>query len=289
MNYRSPSQVAAEACRLAQNKVSLSIGQMLLLGILAGAYVAFAAWLYTVVTCDMTERFGMGFTKLVGASAFTVGLMMVIIGGAELFTGNCIMPLGVMAGYCSVSQMLRNWIWVFVANYIGSALVAALMYATGLWEGTIGANAVKIAAGKMSLPFLQAFARGIACNWIVVLTVWMSMAAMDIISKIGIIFFPIMAFLASGFEHSIANMYFLTFANFIKGSQMAALAGVSQEELANVTWRGFFDNMIPVTLGNIVGGVLFVACFYFLVYRRELLSLSNETADPSSRKKEAKS
>jgi len=275
MNFKTPLELARAACTTSQAKSKWSVSQMLILGILAGAYIAFAGYLYTVVTQDMAKYAGIGFTKFVGGAAFSVGLMLVVVAGAELFTGNCMMPLGALAGCTPVVGILRNWFWVYVANFIGSILVASLIYFSGLWNGPVGVNAIRIAAGKMSMPMIQAFFRGILCNWIVVLAVWMSMAAADIIGKIFACFFPIMLFVASGFEHSIANMYFMSMGLFVRGSaNITAAAHLSPEKLAAVSWGGFFHNLIPVTLGNMVGGILFVAIFYYLVFKDQLKDLS---------------
>ncbi len=271
MNFKSPAELAKGACAASKAKSSWSVSQMMLLGILAGAYIAFGGFLCTVVTQDMSQFVGVGMAKLIGGGVFSVGLMLVVIGGAELFTGNCMMPLGTFAGCQPFAGVARNWFWVYIANFVGSVLVAALIYYSGLWNGAVGVNAFNIAAGKMSLPVGQAFVRGILCNWLVVLAVWLSMAATDIVGKIFAIFFPIMAFVASGFEHSIANMYFMSLGLFLKGSDsVVAAAGLPAEKLANMSVGGFLHNLVPVTLGNMLGGILFVAVFYFLIFRRKL-------------------
>ncbi len=274
MSFKTPIELAKAACTASQAKSKWSVSQMLILGILAGAYIAFAGYLCTVVTQDMAKYMGVGFTKFMGGAVFSVGLMLVVIAGAELFTGNCMMPLGSLAGCTPLKGILRNWFWVYIANFIGSILIAILIYNTGLWHGPVGVNALKIAAGKMSLPMGQAFFRGLLCNWIVVLAVWMSMAATDVIGKIFACFFPIMLFVASGFEHSIANMYFMAMGLFVRGSEaIVSAANLAPEKLASVTWGGFIHNLVPVTLGNMVGGILFVAVFYFLVYKEKLEKL----------------
>ncbi|MFA6880490.1 MAG: formate/nitrite transporter family protein [Aminobacterium sp.] len=267
MNYKSPFELAKMACSTSQTKISWSIRQMLLLGILAGAYIGFGGWLMTCVTYDIPG--GMG--KFMAGFVFSVGLILVVIGGGELFTGNCMMPLGAMVGCTPMKSILRAWFWVYVANFIGGTLVAFLIYSTGLWNGPIGAKTLSIAAGKMSLPFGQAFFRGVLCNWLVVLAVWLSMAATDVTGKIWAIFFPIMAFVASGFEHSIANMYFMGMGLLLKGMpSLVEAAHLTEAQLHAISLGGYFKNLIPVTLGNIVGGVLFVAVFYFLIFKEKL-------------------
>ena len=275
MSAKTPVELAKAACATSQAKSRWSIQQMLLLGILAGAYIAFAGYLYTVVTQDMAKHVGTGLTKLIGGAAFSIGLMLVVVAGAELFTGNCMMPLGSMAGCTPVSGILRNWFWVYIANFIGSVMVASFIYFSGLWNGPVGVNAIKIAAGKMSMPMTQAFFRGILCNWIVVLAVWMSMAATDVIGKIFACFFPITLFVASGFEHSIANMYFMSMGIFVRSSEsITSAAHLAPEKLAAVSWGGFFHNLVPVTLGNMVGGILFVAVFYYLTFKESLKDMN---------------
>lgn len=274
MNFKSPVELAKSACSASQAKSSWTVTQMLLLGTLAGAYIAFAGFLSTVVTQDMAKYMGVGFTKFMGGAVFSVGLMLVVVAGAELFTGNCMMPLGYFAGCTPMKGILRNWFWVYVANFLGSVLIAFFIYQSGLWNGPVGVNALKIAAGKMSLPFGQAFFRGILCNWIVVLAVWMSMAATDVIGKLFACFFPIMLFVASGFEHSIANMYFMAMGMFVKGSEaIVTAANLAPEKLAAVSMGGFFHNLIPVTIGNMVGGIIFVAVFYYAVFKTKLENL----------------
>lgn len=271
MSFKTPVELAKSACSVAKAKSAWTIPQLLIMGILAGAYIAFAGFLYTVVTQDLAKYAGVGVTKFLGGAVFSVGLMLVVIAGGELFTGNCLMPLGTLAGCAPITGVLRNWFWVFLFNMLGSILIAVLIDWSGLATGAVGANALKIAAAKMNLPLQQAFIRGILCNWLVVLAVWMSMAATDITGKIFAIFFPIMAFVASGFEHNVANMYFMALGIFLKSNDaIVAAAELGPDQLASVTWAGYWHNLIPVTLGNMVGGILFVAVFYFLVFRQNL-------------------
>ena len=277
---KTPAELARAACLASKVKGSLSVRQMLLMGILAGAYIAFAGWLMTVVSHDMPKFSGSGFTRFISGVVFSTGLIFVVISGSELFTGNCMMPLGYLAGCTPLRKILRNWAWVYTANLIGSILIAALIFFSGLADNAVGGRALQLAADKMSLPFVQAFSRGILCNWIVVLAVWMSMAADDVIGRIWAIFFPIMAFIASGFEHSVANMYYMSLALMLKGTPAAAASsGLSEQAMAAVSPVGFFSNLIPVTLGNMVGGVLFVAVFYYFIFRETLADLKDGGSD----------
>jgi formate/nitrite transporter len=246
---------------------------MLLLGMLAGVYIGFGAELCTMVTHDLSKYLGVGFAKFIGGSVFTVGLMLVVLAGAELFTGNCLMLTGVLAGEVSVNGMLRNWFFVFFANFAGSILLVIIMYYSNLWKvGNlgVGAAALATAVGKVNLSFSEAFCRGIACNWLVCLAVWLAIAGKDAISKIFGVYFPIMAFVASGFEHSVANMYFIPMGLFLKGNAAVVSAAGLAEAVNNLTWSKFLvENLVPVTLGNIIGGAFFVGGVYYFAYLRK--------------------
>ncbi len=271
MSLKTPPELAAEACFAAVKKAGWTVPQMGILGGLAGAYVALAGFLYIVVTQDLALHSGVGLSRFMGGSVFSLGLILVVLAGAELFTGNCLMPLGTLAGCAPLKSVLWNWFWVYLFNLAGSLLVAGLLFYAGLFQGAVGANALKIAAGKTSLPFMQAMIRGILCNWLVVLGVWMAMAATDVTGKILAIYFPIMAFVASGFEHCVANMFFIPAGILVAGDPaLARLAGLSPEKLANLTWPGFLSSLVPVTIGNIIGGALFVAVLYYVVFRERL-------------------
>ena len=182
------------------------------LGILAGAYIGFGGLLSTSVTFDLAVRAGIGVQKIVAGSAFSLGLILVVIAGAELFTGNNLMVSSVMTKEISLKAMFRRWSLVYAANFLGSMVLALIFYFSGLWKtgnAALGQTAVAIAHGKVSLSFGEALFRGIGCNWLVCLAVWMALAARQTISKIFAIFFPIMGFVAIGFEHCVANMYFI--------------------------------------------------------------------------------
>jgi formate/nitrite transporter len=242
------------------------------LGILAGSYIGFGGLLSTTVTFDTAAKWGIGITKILGGAAFSVGLMLVVIAGAELFTGNNLMVSSVLSREITFNTMLKRWGIVFVANFVGSIVVALLFYFSGLWktgDGALGAAAVKIAYNKVSLSFGEALWRGIGCNWLVCLAVWMALAARQTIGKIFAIFFPIMAFVAIGFEHSVANMYFIPTGIFlINGANLPGLGGLDPNFLGwfNFLWR----NLLPVTLGNIIGGAFFVGMSYWGAYLRPI-------------------
>lgn len=269
-NFLAPGGVAKAMIGVGKAKTSLTVIQMIILGILAGAFIGFGSELATMVSYDMSKFLGAGFTKLIFGSVFSVGLILVVIAGAELFTGNSLIFVSVLNGDVKVSKLLNNWFWVYFANFAGSLLLVWIMYATGLWKTGdlgVGAKALAIANGKVNLSWGSAFSRAILCNWLVCLAVWMAVGSKDIIGKIFAIYFPIMAFVASGFEHSVANMYFVPMGIALKANASVVAAAGLTDKLANLTWGGFFvNNLIPVTLGNIVGGAFFVSTLYWAVY-----------------------
>ena len=240
------------------------------LGILAGAYIGFGGLLSSAVTFDMPVHFGIGFTKFIGGAVFSTGLMLVVIAGAELFTGNNLMLTSTLAKEISFRTMLQRWILVYAANFIGSIILALLFYLSGLWKtggGALGQTVVNIAYGKVSLGFWEALIRGIGCNWLVCLAVWMALAARQTIGKIFAIFFPIMAFVAIGFEHCVANMYFIPTGIFLK--TWAGILAPEGIDAAILNWGSFaVRNLIPVTIGNVIGGGLFVGMSYWGAYLR---------------------
>jgi len=271
--FLPPDEIAHAMIAIGKAKANLSISRMILLGILAGAFIGFGSELAIMVTYDMPKYLGVGFTKFMFGSVFSVGLMLVIIAGAELFTGNNLILIGVLNCEGDLGKMFKSWFWVYVANFLGSLLLVWIMFETGLWKTgnfAVGAEALAIAHGKVNLAWWEAFARGIGCNWLVCLAVWIAISSKDITGKIFGIYFPIMAFVASGFEHCVANMYFIPMGLLLKeDTTVVATAGLDGK-LSNLTLQRFFvNNLIPVTLGNIIGGSLCVATIYWIVYLRK--------------------
>jgi formate/nitrite transporter len=269
VNFFPPKDVAAKMCETGVGKCKLPILKMFILAILAGVYIAFVAQLFLIVGSDST--LGFGFTRFLSASVFTVGLMMVVVGGAELFTGNNLVLIAALDKKVTWGELLKNWVVVYIGNFVGSIILAAFLFWGGTWSlngNLVGANALKVALSKTSLTFAQAFFRGILCNWLVCMAVWMAMASKDVIGKLFAIYFPIMAFVASGFEHSVANMFFIPYGIFLKGNpKVLEAAGKTLADLANLNWGTLFTvNLIPVTLGNLVGGAIFVGAVYWYVY-----------------------
>ncbi|OGC10129.1 hypothetical protein A3F86_02120 [candidate division WOR-1 bacterium RIFCSPLOWO2_12_FULL_45_9] len=271
-NFFAPQEIAQNLLAIGKIKCSLNFSTVFILSVLAGVYIAIGAQLATMVTHDLAKFAGAGLTRFVGGSVFSLGLMLVVIGGAELFTGNSLLMTGVVKGEIPLPVMLKNWLIVFGGNLLGSLLMVAVMFATGLWAVSsfeVGGRALMLAYDKVNLPFWAAFSRGVLCNMLVCLAIWLSLASKDIAGKILAIYFPIMAFVASGFEHSVANMYFIPMGILLKSQPavvgMSGLAG----DLEKLTWLGFLGNLLPVTLGNIVGGAFFVGAVYAFAYLRE--------------------
>jgi len=269
----APKDVAKALLGTCQKKAETPLVPLALLGIMAGAYIALGGELSTVATADLAKYIGEGLTRIVGGAVFSLGLILVVIGGAELFTGNNLMVAGVLEGRISKAQLLRNWTVVYATNFLGAILVVALFYYSGLWRvGGVGLKTVAIASAKVNLAWGEALARGILCNWLVCLAVWMAMAGRDALSKMAAIMFPVMAFVASGFEHSIANMYFVPLGIALKANpeMVATLEAAGLTGLANLNWGTFlWVNLLPVTIGNIVGGTIFVGSAYWYVFRKK--------------------
>lgn len=245
--------------------------RLLIWALLAGAYIAFGAQASQMVSFNLlADPDSLGVGRLVSAAVFPVGLMMVVLCGAELFTGNCLMIIGVLDRKIRISGMLRNWVLVYLGNFLGALLVVALMKSTGLWEtgsGLLGASVIKTAQAKVQLSFGQAFVRGILCNWLVCLAVWMSTGARETVSKLFAIWFCIGLFVISGFEHSIANMYFIPAG--IAAAADSGLAQLAGCDVSVLTVGNFLvKNLLPVTLGNILGGGLFVGMVYWFTGRK---------------------
>jgi len=274
----SPAQVAENFTEtICVKKAKAPFLYLLVLGVLAGVYIAFGGMIATLAGFESATHLGTGLSKIFSGGAFSVGLMLVVIGGAELFTGNNLILLSALNKNIPWSGLFRNWFIVYFANFIGALFIAWLYFESGLWkttgtfpESSLGANALKIAVTKVNLPFTEALARGILCNWLVCLAVWLATASKEVISKIFAIFFPIMTFVALGFEHSIANMYFIPLGMMLK-NPLVDNAGIAAEKLAKLNWNGFLiGNLLPVTIGNIIGGAFFVGFLYWIAYVRKI-------------------
>jgi formate/nitrite transporter len=249
----SPKEVINIASQLALNKGKYKISKTLILAVLAGAYVAFGGLLAIIVAGGSPglAANNPGLVKFLFGATFPIGLILVVAVGAELFTGNnAYFIANVLRKRQPISQMFKNWGLVYLGNFIGAIFVAyVITHLTHVVHADPYINSVKdIAIGKTSHTFLVTFIKGIGANWLVCLALWQGMAAKDTLGKIVAIWIPVMAFVAIGFEHSIANMYFIPLAIF---------------EGADITWTDFIvNNLVPATIGNIVGGVLFVGLPY---------------------------
>ncbi len=273
-SFCPPPEIAKSFVGVAEKKATTKMGSLIPLGILAGAYIALGAIMFTIITNDLAGFIGDGLTRLIGGISFSLGLILVVLGGAELFTGNNMIMTGYLEKKVSGKQLLNNWFWVYLFNFVGSLLVVFLFFYSGIWKangGAIGARAVNIAAAKASLPWVEALFRGIFCNWLVCLAVWLASAGRDVIGKILAIMIPIAAFVAAGFEHSVANMYFIPMGLAL-ANQPALSALLDPAVIQGLTMKAFFlNNLIPVTVGNIIGGAGFVAAIYWGAYLRPLL------------------
>ncbi|MBQ7594378.1 MAG: formate/nitrite transporter family protein [Synergistaceae bacterium] len=274
MDFWAPGEIAAFASNVGVKKANLSIINQFLLGILAGAFIAFGSQAANMATHTI-ESVSIG--KFIGGLIFPTGLILVIMAGAELFTGNCLMIIALVEKKITLSKLLRSWLIVYLGNLAGGVLVAYLISWSGQLNytgGLLGGFTLKAAVGKVSLSFMNAFVLGILCNWLVCLAVWMSFGAKDGISKAVVIFFPIWLFVASGFEHSIANMYYISAGILAKCDSLyvnkALELGTSQSAIDALNWAAMFTkNLLPVTLGNILGGAGFVGLAYWFIYLKK--------------------
>ena len=262
-SFKSPVETAKAISATAGAKDSANIVNVILLSFLAGAYIAFGGLLAVVASAGMLKAGApMGLEKFVFGAVFPVGLIIVVLAGSELFTGNVMfMTLGVLDGNASVGGLAKNWVLSWIFNFVGALFVAyVLAFMGGIAPAdptnAITAKAIAVSEAKVKLDFVTAMIRGIGCNWLVCLAVWLANASDDIIGKIVGIWFPIMAFVCIGFEHSVANMFFIPLGMFL-GAE-------------GVTWSTIIiNNLIPVTIGNIIGGAIFVACIYWFTYLKE--------------------
>lgn len=270
-----PAAMATKAEQVGVKKAHLDGISMFVLAVLAGAFIALGAVFATTVVAGAGDALPYGVTRLLAGLVFSLGLILVIVGGAELFTGNNLIVMAWANRKVSTALLLRNWVIVYLGNFVGSIGTAALVHFSGQFafgKGAIGAAALATASGKVELGFLQAIALGILCNTLVCLAVWMTFSARTTTDKVLAIIPPISAFVAAGFEHSVANMYFIPVGLFIKAgapTSFWASIGTSAVDYPGLTWGGFlFNNLLPVTIGNIIGGAILVGAVYWFVYLR---------------------
>jgi len=265
----SPQEIADKVEAVGVAKAHLPAVPTLMLGVLAGGFIGLGALYFTLVVSDPQLSFGVA--RILGGVAFSLGLILVVVAGAELFTGNNLLVMAWAGRRITTPELLRNWALVYVSNAVGAiglALVVYLSHHADMNAGAVGLQYVKIAAAKTALPFWEAFFKGVLCNLLVCLAVWLALAGRSVTDRVLAIVFPISAFVAAGFEHCVANMYLISLGIFLKDS-VAATANIDS---AALTWSGFAGNLIPVTLGNIIGGSVMVALVYYTIYRRGLKS-----------------
>jgi formate transporter FocA len=295
-----PAEMAKRAEYVGVRKAETPVITMLALAILAGAFIAMGAIFATTIwsggmtildpdkATAFTTALPYGVQRLLGGLVFCLGLILVVVGGAELFTGNNLIVMAWASHKVTTGGLLRNWTIVYAGNFIGSLGTAILMFSSKQYmfsNGAVGLQALNIANAKVGLDFVQAVALGILCNALVCLAVWMTFSARSTMDKIAAIIFPITAFVAAGFEHSIANMYFIPIGLFIKsfaGEGFWTAIGKTAADFPALTWSNFFiKNLIPVTIGNIIGGVFLVAAIYWMVYLRPATEPASKPQEPA--------
>jgi formate transporter FocA len=281
-----PQAMAEKMENVGVAKVGLGPLRMFALAVLAGAFIALGAIFMTTATTG-TADIPFGISKLIGGLVFCLGLILVIGAGAELFTGNNLIVMAWAHRRISTMRLLRNWVIVYFGNLVGSLLTVVLMYFSRQWtfnNGAVGLNALNIANHKVGLDFVQAIFLGILCNALVCLAVWLCLGGRSATDKVLAIIFPITAFVAAGFEHSVANMYFIPMGLAIKanaGPEFWSQIGKTAADYANLTWGNFFlANLLPVTIGNIIGGAVMVGLVYWFIYLRPSWTGQKAAAHP---------
>jgi formate transporter len=261
----SPAEVALRISEFGVGKARLQFTPMCSLGVLGGAFIALGALFYALITSDAGLSFAVG--RLTGGLVFSLGLILVIVAGAELFTGNVLLVMAWADQKVSSLEVLTDWVIIYIANAIGAVMIALIAYWAGLGElndQAIARHVLSIAQAKASMPFWRAFCAGVLCNVLVCLAIWLAMAGRSVADKVVAIVFPISAFVAAGFEHSVANFFFFALAGIY------CMVGPNELTAAlpdNFVFQALAGNLLPVTLGNIVGGAVLVGLVYHLIYR----------------------
>jgi formate transporter len=269
-----PAETAARAEDVGVRKAAMGAGPMFMLAVLAGAFIAIAAAFSTTVSAGVPDGFPYGIVRILAGLAFSLGLILVVLGGAELFTGNNLLSVAWASRRISSAAVMRNWVIVYAGNLVGSIATAVLVVAAGQYQfgaGEVGETALATAAAKVEYDLLQAFVLGVLCNGLVCLAIWLTYTARTTVDKVVVIVPPIAAFVAMGFEHSVANMYFIPVAMLIRAvapQPFWSAIDATAEDYAMLDWGGLVGNLVPVTLGNIVGGTVLVGAIYWLVYLR---------------------
>jgi formate transporter len=282
-----PAEMAAKAEEIGVKKAAMDATRMFVLALLAGAFIALGAVFATTVAAGAPATLPYGFVRLAAGVVFSLGLILVVVGGAELFTGNNLIVMAWANRKVRTALLLRNWAIVYVGNFAGAIATAVLVYVSGQYtfgNGAVGAAALATAHAKCGLAFGQALALGILCNGLVCLAVWLSYSGRSVADKILAIVPPIAAFVAAGFEHSVANMYFIPVGLFIRAGASDRFwsdIGKSAADYPALSWEHFFvNNLLPVTLGNIIGGTVLVGAVYWFVYLRKVKEVAPAADKP---------
>ena len=265
-----PSEIAHRAEEVGIKKACMDVPSMFALAVLAGAFIALGAVMATIVTAGAGGVLPYGVTRLLAGLVFCLGLILVVVGGAELFTGNNLITMAWASRKITTGALIRNWVIVYAGNFVGAVATAVLLFLTRQYSfggGVVGQAALATANAKVNLDFVQALALGIMCNALVCLAVWLTMGARTTSDKILAIIFPITAFVAAGFEHSVANMYFIPMGWLIRQFD-PSFAASTNLDLSHLDLSGLMENLVPVTIGNIIGGAVMVAGVYWFVYLR---------------------
>lgn len=270
---RTPTEIAAISEDLGVAKARHDALTLFGLAVLGGAFVAFGGLFYTVALSGADGHLAWGVGRLLGGLAFSLGLILVVVAGAELFTSDCLMVMAWASGRLRLAEMLRAWSIVWCGNLVGALGTAGLVFLSGHWrfgDGAVARTALHVAAAKASLPIGEAFFLGILCNVLVCLAVWSALGARSVTDRIAAVIFPVAAFVAAGFEHCVADMYFMPLGLFVAhGAPAEFLAGLSTHgALPTIPIAGFLADLVAVTLGNWVGGAVLVGAVYWLLYRR---------------------
>ena len=282
-NFLTPAETAQSFIGIGDYKTKMPVPKIIISSFLAGAYIALAAQVMTTVTHDMAGSFGVGFTSFIGGCVFGIALVLVLIAGSDLFTGNCLLSMGWLNGNLTSKQVLNNWGLVYAGNFIGCLFLVWMMYTSDIWDAhgsQIGAHAVAIAYKKTQLTFLEAFVRGMGCNWLVCLAVVIVAAGQDTMGKILGAWFPVMVFIASGFEHCVANMFIIPAGIIASLDPAIAKVVISLHptwDISSLNVQAFlYNNLLPVTLGNIVSGAVLVGGVYWYLYVKGSKETSKE-------------
>lgn len=273
-NYLTPPEILQYTCEGGKQKVNREVKIVLFMGILAGIYIALGGFASSVAAHGVVDK---GLSKLVAGSVFPIGLMFVVINGADLFTGNCLIAVSSFHKRTTWQEFLKNLCIVLIGNFIGAVSIAFIVANTDILsmsEYVFGGYALKTAIHKVNLSFKEAFLLGIICNLFVCGGIFMMYAAKDIAGKVLAGFFAIFAFVISGAEHVVANMYYIPIGLFSKqNSLFIEAAHLSTEQVASLTWKTFFiHNILPVTLGNLVGGLI-LAAIYYAIYKKDMSNI----------------